>query len=460
MARKQKNRRITAGGNIGRMPTQTIVLQPTRRGGLDVGAYMESIRQAELIDWPRRVKLIDLYADVMLDSHLFAVLRKQKAAILSTPIQFMRDGAADEKMQEYIDSPWFNHFIEDLIDDEWEGVGGSLFQFYLDDKGWISYELIPRKHIDPINRTILCNQTDLTGVSWEEFSDLLYVGSPRQIGNLAVAAFWVILKRNNVADWAELAEIFGRPIREGTYDAWDDKAREKLIDDIYSMGGAGVIVHPDGTKINLIQPGSVSSSGDLYEKFSAFCNNEISKAVNGNTLTTEAGDKGTQALGTVQQEGEVDIAFFIKRRILDILNYEVTDVFASMGISTAGGKFAFVPPKKKDPEKQATIICRLKNEAGLPIGDDYIYEEFGIPKPDDYEELKAAKQAAAPVVEPAEEDEYGNETDGGKGKSDTPAGTKEEPKKDTEPKKSRKFTDRVRDFFGRAPGDAGADSDW
>lgn len=455
MAKKKKNKRITAGGNIGRMPTQTIVLQPTRRGGLDVGAYMESIRQAELIDWPRRTKLIDLYADVMLDSHLFAVLRKQKAAILSTPIQFMRDGTADDKMQEYIDSPWFNHFIEDLIDDEWEGVGGSLFQFYLDDKGWISYELIPRKHVDPINRTILTNQTDLIGVSWEEFSDLLYVGSPRQIGNLAVAAFWVILKRNNVADWAELAEIFGRPIREGTYDAWDDKAREKLIDDIYNMGGAGVIVHPDGTKINLIQPGSVSSSGDLYEKFSTFCNSEISKAVNGNTLTTEAGDKGTQALGTVQQEGEVDIAFFIKRRILDILNYEVTDVFASMGIDTAGGKFAFVPPKKKDPEKQAMIICRLKNEAGLPIGDDYIYEEFGIPKPDNYEELKAAKQAAAPVVENPEEDDEGDEEGNGKGKGKTP------PTVNTEPKKGdRKLKDRVRDFFGRAPESTGADSDW
>lgn len=90
-----------------------------------------------------------------------------------------------------------------------------------------------------INRTILCNQTDLTGESWDDFSDLLYVGNPRQIGHLAVAAFWVILKRNNVADWAELGEIFGRPIREGTYDAWDDKAREKLIDDIYNMGGAG-----------------------------------------------------------------------------------------------------------------------------------------------------------------------------------------------------------------------------
>lgn len=453
----KKNRRITAGGSIGRTPTQTIILQPTRRGGLDVSVYMESIRRAELVDYPRRAKLIDLYEDVKIDGHLFSVLRKQKAAILSAPIQFVRDGKPDEVIGEHIRSPWFGRFIEDLIDDEWEGVGGSLFQFYLDQKGWINYTLVPRKHVDPINRTILRNQSDLVGTSWDEFPDLLYVGDPRQIGHLAVAAFWVILKRNNVADWAELGELFGRPIREGTYDAWDDKAREKLIEDIYNMGGAGIIVHPDGTKINLIQAGNISGGGDLYEKFSTFCNNEISKTVNGNTLTTEAGDKGTQALGTVQQEGEVDIAFFIKRRILDILNYEVTDVFASMGIDTSGGKFAFVPPKKKDPEKQVTIVCRLKNEAGLPIADDYLYEEFGIPKPDNYDELKAAQRTAtaSAVEEPAADQEDGEGDDEAKdGKAAAAA------HKTGEKKNGRKFIDRVRDFFGRAPEDAGADSDW
>ncbi len=444
MSRK-KNKRITTGGNIGRTPTQTIVLQPTRRGGLDVAVYMDSIRKAELIDFPRRAKLIDLYEDVMLDSHLFAVRRKQKAAILSTPIQFLRDGEVDERMQEHIDSPWFNHFVEDLVDDEWEGVGGSLFQFYREQNGWINYELIPRKHVDAINRTILRNQTDLAGVSWDEFSDLLYVGNPRQIGSLAVPAFWVILKRNNIADWAELGEIFGRPIREGTYDAWDTNARDKLIEDIYNMGGAGVIIHPDGTKINLLQAGNISGGSDLYDRFTATCNAEISKAVNGNTLTTEAGDKGTQALGTVQQEGEVDIVFFIKRRILDILNYEVTDVFTSMGIDTSGGKFTFAPPKKKDPEKQVDIVCRLKNEAGLPISDDYLYEEFGIPKPDNYDELKAAKPAAAPAAGP----EPGTgQTDDGK----QPGGK--------DGKKDGNILKQMRDFFGLAPADTGADLDW
>lgn len=453
---KKHNKRITTGGSVGRTPTQTIVLQPTRRGGLDVSEYMTAIRKAELIDYPQRKKLIDLYKDVMLDTHLMAVLRKQRSSILATPIQFRRNGKIDERMQEeVIESPWFFDFIGDLIDHEWQGVGGSLFQFYKED-GLIKYDLIPREHVDPINHTILCNPTDLRGESWDEFSDLLYVGNPRQIGDLAACAFWVILKRNNVSDWAELAEIFGRPIREGTYDAWDEKAREKLIEDIYSMGGAGVIIHPDGTNINLLQTGNVSGAGDMYSGLATYCNNEISKAVNGNTLTTEAGDKGTQALGIVQQDGEIDITLSIKKRILNILNYDLRNIFAALGINTEGGKFKFEPPEKKDPKQKVDIVCKLINDAGLPVSDDYLYEEFGIPKPDDYDQIKEQAQATAAAIKEGKKEGKTENPDADGDESTEPKSKKSTSKKDED----RKFIDRLRSFFGGAPDSAGADLDW
>ena len=222
------------------------------------------------------------------------------------------------------------------------------------------------------------------------------------------------------------------------------------------MGGAGVIIHPDGTKINLIQTGNVSGAGDMYSGLATYCNNEMSKAVNGNTLTTEAGDKGTQALGTVQQEGEVDITFFIKRQILDILNYEVCDIFAALGINTKGGKFAFVPPKKKDPKQQVDIVCKLINEAGLPVSDDYLYEEFGIPKPDDYDQIKEQAQATAAAIREGKKEDKTEDPDADVDESTEPKGKKSTSKKNED----RKFIDRLRSFFGEAPDSAGADLDW
>lgn len=454
---KKNKRRITAGGYTGNVTAPTIILQQTRRGGLDVGAYMNAIRSAEVIDYPRREKLIDLYEDVKLDSHLFSVLRKQKAAVLSTPIQFMRDGKVDETMQEHIKSPWFLQFLGDLYDHQWEGVGGSLFQFYRDEKGWISYDLIPRKNVDAINRLILHRQGDISGESWDEFKDLLYIGKPRMIGNLAVAAFWVILKRNNMGDWADFAEIFGRPIREGTYDAWDEDARQKLLKDISEMGGAAVIVHPSGTELKLTQAQNVSGGGDMYEKLGTYCNNEISKAVTGNTLTTEAGDKGTQALGTVQKEGEEDINFFVKQEILNILNYEMTETFARLGINTEGGEFFFVPPKSKNSQEKVNVLKTLKNDMQLPIDDDYLYEEFGIPKPKDYEAMKEElKQAhSAPNLVAIDDDEEPDEIDQ---KTTGKPGTGK--KQDPEKRKKDNAVNRMVRFFVKALQGSGADLDW
>lgn len=456
MSKKNKGR-ITAGGYIGNTTAPTIILQQTRRGGLDVGVYMNAIRSAEVIDYPRREKLIDLYEDVKLDSHLFSVLRKQKAAVLSTPIQFMRDGKVDETMQEHIKSPWFLQFLGDLYDHQWEGVGGSLFQFYKDEKGWINYDLIPRKNVDAINRVILHRQGDISGESWDEFKDLLYIGKPRMIGNLAVAAFWVILKRNNVGDWADFAEIFGRPVREGTYDAWDEDARQKLLKDISEMGGAGVIVHPSGTELNLIQAQNVSGGGDLYERLGTYCNNEISKTVTGNTLTTEAGDKGTQALGTVQKEGEEDINFFVKQEILNILNYEMTETFARLGIDTAGGEFFFVPPKSKNSQEKVNVLKTLKNDMQLPIDDDYLYEEFGIPKPKDYEAMKEElkKAHSVPNLVATDDDEDPDEIDQ---KTTGKPGTGEN--QDPEKRKKDNAVNRMVRFFVKALQGSGADLDW
>lgn len=466
---KNKKRLITTGGYVGKVQQPTIILQQTRRGGLDVGVYMNAIRSAEVIDYPRKEKLCDLYEDVKLDSHLFSVLRRQKAAVLSSPVQFMRDGKLDETMQQHIKSPWFLQFLGDLYDHEWEGVGGTLFQFYKDERGWIDYTLIPRKNFDAINRVILHHQGDITGESWDNFDDLLYVGSPRQIGNLAVPAFWVILKRNNIGDWADFAEIFGRPIREGTYDAWDEEARKKLINDLAEMGGLGIFVHPENTRLNLVQAQNVSGGGDLYNALGTYCNNEISKAVTGNTLTTEAGDKGTQALGTVQKEGEDDINFFVRQRILNTLNYEMTDTFARLGIDTDGGEFFFAPPKSKNSLEKVNVLKTLKNEMGLPIEDDYLYEEFGIPKPKEYEAMKdELRRAHAVPLAPHEDPDDGADDDKVPDKSgqknNDPANSSGEQDLTNRPKdknrKKVKAFNRMLGFFVRAPQGGGADLEW
>lgn len=389
-----KKQRITTSGNFprpGQHQPAVIVLSQPKRFGIDTADFRAAITAAENPDFSRRTKLYDLYNDILLDAHLSSVIEKRRNAVLCSDIEFLRDGVPDPQINEQIKSPWFNSLITDLLDSKFWGF--TLLQFYRDERGWISYDLIPRKHVDPIRRHILHRQSDLTGTPWDNFSDILFVGSTTDLGLLLKAAPWVIYKRNTTSDWAQFSEVFGMPTREFVYDTDDEEARARAIEDANSLGSLASFIHGKDTELKLIEAGNKTGSADVYERLCERCNNEISKLILGNTLTTEASDRGTQALGTVHKKIEDRVSQADRLFILDILNYDMADIFSAMGINTSGGRFSFNDAAERfdvDMETRINILTQLSTTFHLPIDDDYLYEEFGIDKPADYDQLKEA----------------------------------------------------------------------
>lgn len=444
--KKKKAGHITVAGNIprpGQNGRSTIILTAPKRFGIDIADYTNAVRSAENVDYSRRYKLFDLYSDILMDSHLSCVIEKRKNAVLCSKIEFQKDGKPDEKVNKQIASPWFAKLIADILDAKFWGF--TLCQFFKDGE-WVDYDLIPRKHADPVRRLILRHQTDITGTSWDEYPDLLFVGSEDDLGLLAKAAPWVIYKRNTTADWAQFSEVFGMPIQEYIYETDDDESRQRALDDASSAGSLAVFVHSKDTELQLREAGNKTGSADVYERLCERCNNELSKLILGNTLTTESSENGTQALGTVHKKVEDAVAQSDRGYVLNVLNYYMTDIFTAMGINTTGGEFCYPEPKEVDANTKISILTQLKKSFNLPIEDDYLYEEFGINKPRNYEQLKKELQEKVaplqqmPVQEP----------------TPTP---QEKPKKEEEEKEERTFRNWFKRFFGKAP-DNGADLEW
>lgn len=444
--KKNKNKPgiITVGGNFmapGQKKPNVIVLTQPKRFGLDIADYMSAIRAAENVDFSRRYKLYDLYSDILMDTHLTCVIEKRKNAVLCSDIEFQVNGKPDETVNEQIRSPWFNKLIGDIIDARFWGF--SLCQFYKDGE-WVDYDLVPRKHVDPIKKLILRHQTDVTGLPWDKYTDLLFIGSPSDLGLLAKAAPWVIYKRNTTGDWSQFSEIFGMPIQEYIYDSDDEESRQRAMEDAANTGSLAQFFHAKDTEFKLTEAGNKTGSADVYERLCERCNNEISKLVLGNTLTTESSENGTQALGTVHKKVEDKVAQADKNYVLNVLNYDMSDIFARMGINTAGGVFCFPEKKEIDSTTKLNIITTLKSNFNLPVSDDYLYEEFGVEKPDNYEQIKKEREEQPPHNNiPVQAPE-----------------TKEE--KDPEPTTAQKksFRNWIASFFGKAPSDGGAALDW
>ena len=474
MSKRKKNPEnrpgiITSGGNIprpGQSRPNVIMLTQPRRFGIDIADYTAAIRTAENVDFPRRYKLYDMYADILMDSHLSCVIEKRRNAVLCSDIEFRRNGKPDDKVNEQIRSPWFSRLVSDIIDSRFWGF--TLCQFFKDGE-WIDYNLIPRKHADPVRRIILRHQTDITGIAWDEYPDLLFVGRPDDLGLLAKAAPWVIYKRNTTGDWSQFSEIFGMPIQEYTYDTDDEGSRERAISDAANVGSLATFVHGKDTSLNLIEAGNKTGSADVYERLCERCNNEISKLFLGNTLTTESSDTGTQALGTVHKKGEDKITQSDRLYVLDVLNYEAAEILARMGIDTAGGEFCFPEKKDLDPTSKINILTQLRTGFNLPVDDDYLYEEFGISKPADYEQIKRdeeerrAREAeeAKRAAEQIPQKDGGTDDDPEKPadpEEEQPGDGKDLPEPDEKQKKT--FKNWLKSFFAKAPWNTGAALEW
>lgn len=390
------------------------------------------------MDFSQRSKLFDLYEDILMDTHLSSVISKRKSSILCSPIEFRRNGKPDEHINEQLRSPWFLNFLGDAIDAMM--YGSTLVQFFRDPKtGWIDYDLVPRKHYDPVKRILLHRQNDITGTPWDEYPDLLFIGHPRQLGELAKAAPWVIYKRNGMADWTQFAEIFGMPIRKYTYDPNDDDALERMKSDEASQGSAAAYFLPDGCNMELVESKGTSASSDLYKLIVDTCNTEMSKLVLGNTLTTEAGEKGTQALGTVHNKVEERIALGDRKSILNVLNYDMADIFVRMGINTKGGEFCFAEPKMIDPTVKMSLFTQAK-ALGLPVSKKQMYDELGLECPVGDDILELPTSQPKPVAEQEEEEEP------------LPPGAEKEQPEPTK-KQKRTFRNWLNGFFAHAPED-------
>lgn len=397
-----------------------IVLQMPEIFHFDMQAYMNALTSANSIDYTNRVRLYDMYESAKLDLHLSGVMAKRLRGVTKIPIEFQRNGKTDEVITEQLKSPWFKKLRQELILSEFWGF--TLVQFYLDDEGNIRYDLINRKHYNPVSKKILRFQGDMDGVPVENFDNMLFVGSERDLGILAELLPAVLYKRGDISDWARFCNIFGMPIREYTYDAGDEEARRRLIADARRQGTNAVYIHPKDSELKLIEAGNKTGSSELYKTFADYWNEQMSIRVLGNTLTTNSQNTGTQALGTVHKEEEDEMKEDDRDFILDLLNYEMTEIFEALGFNVKGGRFVYAKKDKINPAQHVDIILKL-NSMGLPIDDDYLYETFAIEKPKDYDAIKAEKQAEKERIKEALEqhsndDKTTLEEDKNKGKKD------------------------------------------
>lgn len=204
-----------------------------------------------------------------------------------------------------------------------------------------------------------------------------------------VALLWMF-KSFDVKSWIQFAEVYGLPLRVGRYpEGASDEAKKSLYDGLASLASDAAAIISEDTKIEFVEAAQKAASTAVFSDFVNWCNAEISKAVLGQTLSTEIGKTGGAFAAAQAHVGVSRDLFEADARKLD---ETITDQIVIPLVDLNFGPQDSYPYYKTSIEEAADLIQRAEIDtklvtAGLPIGRRYFYETYDIPEPGPDDEI-------------------------------------------------------------------------
>lgn len=348
---------------------------------------------------PIRQPLIDLYTNVLLDDHLTSVTKQRRLAVTNTTIVFQKDGNPVDSINLIAKSECFNQLLIHAVDKNLFGYSLIHADFRND-----LVELVDRRHVNPIDRIVTANPYDDKGIDYTSGPYKNYyvgVGDPHDLGLLLIAAPLVLIKRGNLSDWAGFNELFGQPMRIGTYDPHMPGNKKQLLDALEQAGALAYIAVPTGSKVEFVdanKTGATTTYDTLYERMEK----GLSKLIVGQTMTTEDGSSESQA--NVHERVAQAIAQDDRQFITRLLNGRVRDMLIAQGFpEAANGEFQFVDEEATISKKDRLAMDLSIHKDVAPIRKEYFEQEYNVEfdpeeeKRRQEEKAKADKQKLVPT---------------------------------------------------------------
>jgi phage gp29-like protein len=210
-------------------------------------------------------------------------------------------------------------------------------------------------------------------------------GHETRAGVLRVVGYMYLLKNFALKDWAAFNEVFGMPLRLGKYDAAATPAeRESLIQAIRSLGSDAAGIISKNTEIEFVEATARLSGGsNPYQVLAEFCNREMSKAILGQTLTTDTvGSTGTYASARVHAQVRRDIVEADAQALAQTLREQLLRplVGFNFGWDKPVPWFRFRYEEEEDLKTLSEVYRNLA-ALGMPLTVEHVAERFAIPAP-------------------------------------------------------------------------------
>lgn len=226
-------------------------------------------------------------------------------------------------------------------------------------------------------------------------------GLPLRSGLARIAAWNWMFKAFTERDWAIFTQTYGQPLRVGKWGAGATEAdKNTLFRAVANIAGDCAAIIPESMMIEFIETSSVGATSALYLERVKWLDEQMSKAVIGQTATTDA---VTGGLGSGKEHRQVqeDIERADARALSAILNRDLVRPWMLLTDSTLRA-FPKIKIARPEPEDTAALADTAEKAVrmGLRISARKTRERLGLDEPEDEADVLTA--AKAPETPPAD----------------------------------------------------------
>ena len=347
------------------------------------------------------------------DTHLFSQLQTRKLAVtgLDWEVQPFSEEERDVAVAEFVDDQLhslesINDVLLDILDAVGKGISLSEITWGVDSQGRNVVEDItwvhPKKIFwDSIDDAIKITTREYPqGIPLPDNKFIVHKykaksGHPSRAGVLRIVSWMYLFKNYDLKDWVSFCEVFGMPLRLGKYDASaSDADKAALMEAIIQLGTDAAGIVPNTTTIDFIESNK-QSSAEIYEKLARYCDEQMSKAVLGQTLTSDSGS-GSYAQSKTHNEVRKDLTAADANALENTLRRDLIRplVEFNFGPGTPIPTLQFQTEDAEDLKETSEIYRTLACDMGLEIPKRHLYKKFGIPKPEHGEPVTQRQQPA------------------------------------------------------------------
>lgn len=257
---------------------------------LEMDTLGQAIESARDIENPDFDDLYSIYNQIKKDRHLKSQVETAINDIQQSPFVVKVEGNESEDLKELFDTEWFDNLVYYMSDAEFWCHSLVEMPELNEGQEYDGCFLIPRENVNPAKKRIVLDKDGDVFLPYDNKQkslNLIEIFSKEELGLYEFLSEEVILKKYARTDWSQSSERYGMPFLKYATDTEDPKELDKIEDMCANFATNGYIMCGTDDDIEIVQ----ANKGDFYKIYMEAIqqsNEELSKAVNGQTATGDA----------------------------------------------------------------------------------------------------------------------------------------------------------------------------